>query len=103
MVIWKDALSDLSAHENLQYHLDSVAKLAAFQYSVEHPAEQIDHTISEASSARVQKNREILISIVKCLELCARQGLALHGHRDEFDSDHLNQGKFRAMHSRLPH
>ena len=61
------------------------------------PTEQIDLTISEASRIRVQKNKKFLISIAKCLELCARQDLALQGHGDEFDSDHFNWRKFRAI------
>ena len=43
LVNWKDALSDLRTHEKLQYHLDSVAKLAAFKHSMEKPSERIDH------------------------------------------------------------
>lgn len=32
--------------------------------------------------------------LLKCLELCGRQGIALRGHRDDSTSD---KGKFRAM------
>ena len=31
----------------------------------------------------VEMNRRFLTSIVKCLEFCGRQGLALRGHKDD--------------------
>ena len=98
LVNWKNALADLRAHENLGYHLDSMARLLAFRHSMEHPAQRVDQTMSESSRIRVQQNREILISIVKSLELCGRQGLALRGHRDDATNvDLLNKGKLKAI------
>ena len=97
MTNWKDALSDLRSHGSLSYHLDAAAKMKAFLSTSEHPDKRIDMTMTAAARARVEKNRRVLISIVKCLELCGRQGIALRGHRDDSTSDEVNQGKFKAI------
>ena len=62
--------------------------------SSEHPDKRINMTMTVAARVRVEKNRRVLISIVKCLELCGRQGIALH---DDSTSDEVNQGKFKAI------
>ena len=97
MTNWKDALSDLRLHGSLSYHLDVAAKIKAFLSTSEHPDKRIDMTMTAAARARVEKNRRGLISIVKCLELCGRQGIALRCHRDDSTSDEVNQGKFKAI------
>ena len=40
---------------------------------------------------------KVLTSIIKCLEMCGRQGIALGGHRDDSTSDDISKGKFRAL------
>ena len=92
---WKDAL--LRAHGSLTYHLDSEAKMKAFLSSTEHPHQRIDLAMTTAEQERVRRNRAVMLSIVKCLELCGRQGIAVRGHRDDSTSDELNQGKFKAI------
>ena len=48
-------------------------------------------------AALVHRNRKVLKSVLKCLTLCARQGLALRGHRDDSTSEALNKRKFLAV------
>ena len=45
----------------------------------------------------MQRNRQVLRSILKCLEFCGRQGIALRGHRDDETSSSFNKGNFRAL------
>ena len=98
LVNWKDAVADMTTHSRLEYHLTSEAKMDAFLRTMEHPSERIDMSLSTAMQERVQKNRAVITSIVKCLELCGRQGIALRGHRDDNTStDLLYQGKFKAV------
>ena len=98
LVNWKDAVADMNTHSRLEYHLTSEAKMDAFLRTMEHPSERIDMSLSTAMQERVQKNRAVITSIVKCLELCGRQGIALRGHRDDNTStDLLYQGKFKAV------
>ena len=59
--------------------------------------QRIDATISQRSQERVRKNRDILFSILRCLEFAGRQGLALRGHRDSLTSDGDPQGNFNAL------
>lgn len=96
---WKDAVADLKQHEKLEYHQDSAVKLAAFCKNMENPASRIDSVLSSVSQQRIQHNRNIISSIVKCIELCGRQGIALRGHRDDAtnEENELNQGKLKAV------
>ena len=94
---WKDALADLRAHGSLHYHLDSKAKMEAFVSSMKNPESRLDLSLTTARQERVEQNMQVLTSIVKCLELCGRQGIALRGHRDDSTSQELNQGNFKVI------
>ena len=97
LVNWKDALADLSAHSSLDYHLNSEAKFEAFIRSMAEPKTRVDLFLTAATQDLVARNRAILTSIMKCVELCGRQGLPLRGHRDDSTSTDLSQGNFRAV------
>jgi len=51
--------------------------------------------IADANSGQVMRNRQVLTSVIKCLELCGRQGIALRPHRD--DTSSLSKGNFQAL------
>ena len=74
---WKNALADLSAHSILDYHLNSEAKFEAFLSSMAEPKTRVDFSLTAATQELVAMNRAILTSIMKCVELCGRQGLPL--------------------------
>lgn len=96
---WKDAVTDLKLHSTNEYHLASMARLRAFTQTYKTPAKRIDASLTNAAEVMVKKNRQILISIVKSLEFCGRQGIALRGHRDD-DTEKgssFNKGNFKAL------
>ena len=64
---------------------------------MENPSLRIDLTLGQESQQLLTRNRTVLTSIIKCLEMCGRQGIALRGHRDDSTSDDINKGKFRAL------
>ena len=94
---WKDALEDLKNHASCKYHCNSMAKLWAFLGTYENYASRIDLAIAETSSRTFQQNREVLRSVLKCLEFCGRQGVALRGRRDDETSTSFNKGNFKAL------
>ena len=62
------------------------------------PDDRIDNIMSKHVIDIVQKNRKFLTSIIKCIELFGRNGMALRGHRDDsttFDKSH--QGNFKSL------
>ena len=94
---WKDALVDLAKHCALFYHQQSGAHLTSFMARMNSPALAIDQRMITQVQELVQRNRQIFASIVKYLQLCARQGIVLRGHRDDSTSDTLNTGNFKAV------
>lgn len=94
---WKDALADLGKHSTLFYHQQSSARLSSFIARLKSPSLAIDQRMTTQAQELVQKKREVIASIMKCVLLCARQGIALRGHRDDSSSDALNAGNFRAV------
>jgi len=97
---WKDAVSDLKSHTATEYHMNSMAKLNAFKSTYMQPTNRIDVNIESANLERVRKNRDILQSIIQCIEFCGRQGISLRGHRDdgiEDDDSNVNKGNFKAL------
>ena len=92
---WKNARADFSKHVNLEYHRDSKTKLDAFIQMMTTPSVGIQNRISQEMEKQVAKNRAFLTSIIKCIELCGRQGL--RGHRDDANSNAENQGNFKSL------
>ena len=43
------------------------------------------------------KKKEILTSIIKCLEFCVRQGIGLRSHRNENTTSSFNNGNFKEL------
>ena len=96
---WKDAASDMKNHSVLEYHKDSMAKLRSFVETSENPERRIDMQTEKASRQKVHTNRKILTSIIRCVEFCGRQGLALRAHRDDGmpDDESKQLGNFKAL------
>lgn len=94
---WKNARADFSKHVNLEYHQDSKTKMDAFIEMMTTPSVGIQNRISQEMEKRVAKNRVFLTSIIKCIELCGRQGIGLRGHKDDANSNAENQGNFKSL------
>ena len=94
---WKDAKGDFDKHVNLQYHRDSKSKMDSFLQMMRNPSLVIENRVRLEEEQQIVKNRRFLTSIIKCLEVCGRQGIGLRGHRDDATSDALNQGNFKAL------
>lgn len=96
---WKDARADLAAHATLLYHKDSMVKLQELIKSHENTKDRIDIHEADNATEIVARNRQVLESVIKCLEFCERQALSVRGHRDDglpgfFDG---NIGNFKSL------
>ena len=67
----------------LEYHKDSMEKLDSFVSCFENPSARIDQSITNASIGVVSGNRKYLSAVIRAIEYCGRQGIALRGHRDD--------------------
>lgn len=96
---WKDAINDFKCHAVCAYHVDSMARLVAFKQTHSNPSTRIDATFTTQRAKRIENNRTILKSIIKCLEFCGRQGISLRGHRDDETScnSSFNMGNFKEL------
>ena len=79
---WKKIMM-ISPHETLQYQLTSMAHLLEFKKTFHNPSTRIDHSVNGDSIAKVKINCSILTAIVKSVEFCGRNGIAVCGHRDD--------------------
>ncbi|CAG2190984.1 unnamed protein product [Mytilus edulis] len=96
---WKHAKEDMKMHATTDYHQSSMAKLEAFRTTHLEPSSRIDATLTSGNQEIIQRNRQILMSIIKSLVFCGRQGIALRGHRDD-DTDKgssTNKGNFKEL------
>ena len=57
-----------------------MARLNELMRTTNNPEKGIGVTISGENKEKFEENREILTSIIKCLEFCGRQGICLRGH-----------------------
>ena len=63
---WKD---DFKAHSVLEYHQNAMALMTSFKWTMLNPATRISDTLSENSKQQVQRNRTLLKSIIKAVEM----------------------------------
>ena len=95
---WKDAKSDLRVHSVTDAHVLATAKREAFIETFQKPEAHIDNILTQCTKEVVSRNRKFLTSIIKCIELCGRNGMALRGHRDDGTiSDKSHQGNFKNL------
>ena len=94
---WKNARADILKHSTLKYHLQSECSRRAFLEAQKGVQLRLDHCLTSEAKSRIAHNRQVLKSVIACLEFCGRQGISLRGHRDYSTSDSLNQGNFKAL------
>ena len=95
---WKDAKSDLKAHSVSEAHQLATAKREAFIKTYQKPEVCIDNVMAQCTKEVIEKNRKFLTSIIKCVEWCGRNGLALRGHQDDATiKDKTHQGNFKNL------
>jgi len=97
---WKKAIEALTNHSRLEYHRISEAKFHAFTETKKDPTRRIDFSMSAARSQLIEKNRMIMKSVIKCIELCGRMEWALRGHRDNgllTAYEDFTQGNFKTL------
>ena len=64
---WKDAMQDFKSHAVCEYHINSAAKLQAFVDTYETTVLRIDLSMTEENAQIIQRNHEVLRSILKCV------------------------------------
>ncbi|CAC5418271.1 unnamed protein product [Mytilus coruscus] len=67
---WKDATMDLKTHAQTGYHADLVVRLNGFTKSCVNQSLRIDVNLQSNNAAIIAKNRDIIRSMLKCLEFC---------------------------------
>lgn len=94
---WKDATIDLKKHAQTGCHADSMVRLNEFKKSCVNQSLRIDVNLQSNNAAIIAKNRDIIRSILKCLELCGGRGMALRGHRDDDAGYSEKKGNFKEL------
>ena len=96
---YKDAVDTFRQHSRKAYHVHSVADMLTFMRIMNNEQAPIDHQLVSAMAQQIQKNHEMLKSVIKTVTFCGKQNIALCGHRD--DTKHLDQpgnhGNFHAL------
>lgn len=87
----------LQSHEHSVAHRDAMMQASIFRSALENPTKTIPAVVSKANQALFERNLHILNSIVETVLLCARQTIALRGHRDDLSGDSANKGNFLAI------
>ncbi|XP_071835292.1 52 kDa repressor of the inhibitor of the protein kinase-like [Apostichopus japonicus] len=80
---WKDALADLKKHSVCEYHKTSAALMESFVRTTQNEASRVDLMLNARKMEQIAKNRDVLRSILRCVEYCGRHGIAMRGHAGE--------------------
>jgi len=87
----------IKTHLNSENHKLATARATDFIHTFENPSSSIDYQLDRNRIEMVERNKSILLSIIKVVITCARQNIALRGHRGEFlsiSSIHSNRKWF---------
>ena len=76
---WKDTREDLKNHSVREYHKDTMEKMNSLLSCVKNPTTRIDQSITQ-TAAVVSQNRQYIASILRAIEHCSCQRIALRGH-----------------------
>ena len=90
---WNKALERMKLLVNSSGHLFAAERSAAFLATKKQGS--VASQLNDAHVTFVAENRQYLKSIVDVVMVCARQGIALRGHRES--EDKLNRGNFLAL------
>ena len=94
---WQKATTKLKDHFSKKYHALAFEIASRFMDNMSGHARPLSHQLESHRAEAVQQNRKILCSIVDGIITCAKQAVALRGHRDDGDiaiNPHLNHGNF---------
>ena len=101
LVSFSKALEVLSKHTMKGYHKEAVVRADEFMHVMRIEQPDIRCQMNQAMPDRVASNRQKLVSIIKTIEFCGRQNVALRGHRDnatDLEKDTLeNHSNFWAL------
>ena len=97
------ASNRLREHDKKAYHKNALIDAEAFLSVYNQKQATVEQQIMSAHQQQIQKNRNILASLVETIAFCGRQNIALRGHRNE-DRSHVyseeesgNPGNFLAL------
>ncbi len=90
---WVKMSERSKSHMQLEYHLTSMIQMREFLSGYEHPTNSVDIIIDTAAKQLIERNKKVIVSLLKIVMLCVKQGLPLRGHRDdrvEFDQESVS-------------
>jgi hypothetical protein len=79
----KNFSQHIKNHINSKSHQLAVTRAANFVQTFENPSSAIDYQLDRNRNEVIEQNKSILLSIIKVVITCARQNIALRGHRGE--------------------
>ena len=71
----------MKTHLNSENHKIATSRAMNFIRTFENPSSSIDYQLDRNRLETIQRNKSILLSIIKVVITCARQNIALRGHR----------------------
>lgn len=97
---WKDAIECFCEHEKSQYHANCQEKATNFQ-TCQNRNTDVALQLQKFDDTKRAENRSKLISIIKTVIFCARQGIGLRGDCDSgkfsLNDDGKKEGNFRSL------
>ena len=95
---WKNFTSDVQNLSQTESHRMSKAKMDVFVSTYMQSSSEISFILCTSGREIVETNRRFLTSIMKCLEFCQKQRLALRGNRDDSTApDKRQQENFKSL------
>ena len=79
LIKFSKALETLASQETTLYHKDVYTRVLAFLAYMSRKREGIGALLNTSHAAQIQRNREVLKSIIATAELCGHQRIALTG------------------------
>lgn len=95
---WVKMSHKATTHAKKDYHLTAMTTMEEFLVRYRNPTQAVGAILEKESRQIMETNQKVIESLLKVVMLCGKQGLALHGHRDDTinweEEGSLNEGNF---------
>ena len=91
-------MKKFASHNGANYYQFAITQADSLKIIIQKPASSVDSQLRQIRASDIAKKRGILKSMAEAVLLCGRQGIALHGHRDDSTAEgNSDKGTFPAL------
>ena len=95
---WQKATTKFKQHQDSsEFHKTAIIMGEEFMKRMKQQSKPVIDQLLTVNQERIERNRQVVKSICKCVILCGKQAFPLRGNRDDSTAQTGNRGNFQAL------